>query len=257
MTNKTKTLPVWAIPDIHGEIDLLNNLLSQLRAERAFDPKYSAGVFFLGDLVDRGPSPARVIEMVRFLMDRHPGHVRCLYGNHENFLVQNCRHPIRARGRSECDRYLWNLNGGDTTLRSFDGQIPLDVAEWVESLPSVIHFEEFFFTHAPVLKRHIEEEGWQEDVDNLMWAKTRKDFGDRIASEIDDLANLSEVFGRKTINVCGHQHGLNRGFMSVGPRLNLRTGTFMLDSGAGCWEHAPLIAMDVRNLKILYATKLA
>ncbi len=59
------------IGDVHGHSDGLMNLLE------AIAPSSNDQVYFLGDLIDRGPRSADVINFVR--QSGYP----CLLGNHE------------------------------------------------------------------------------------------------------------------------------------------------------------------------------
>jgi len=59
------------IGDVHGQYDPLLQLIE------AIAPQEKEPVYFLGDLIDRGPNSAQVVEFVR----QH--RYRCLLGNHE------------------------------------------------------------------------------------------------------------------------------------------------------------------------------
>jgi serine/threonine protein phosphatase 1 len=51
-----KGLRVYAVGDIHGRLDLLNLLLSQIAADLAQFPTIRPIYVFLGDYIDRGNS---------------------------------------------------------------------------------------------------------------------------------------------------------------------------------------------------------
>lgn len=67
--SRSPTLPAgrrcYAIGDIHGRLDLLLAALDAIRADLARDPAERTFVVFLGDLIDRGPSSAQVVEHLR------------------------------------------------------------------------------------------------------------------------------------------------------------------------------------------------
>ena len=65
------------IGDVHGCLEELHELLALL------DPSPGDRLFFLGDLVDRGPDSLGVVRLVRDLIHQHPGSV-ALCGNHED-----------------------------------------------------------------------------------------------------------------------------------------------------------------------------
>lgn len=53
---------VYAIGDIHGRDDLLSALLAKMQADDQARGPADTQIIFLGDLVDRGPGSAAVIE---------------------------------------------------------------------------------------------------------------------------------------------------------------------------------------------------
>ncbi len=64
------------IGDVHGHYDALIKLLA------AIAPDKQDGVYFVGDLIDRGPDSARVVDFVM----KHSYH--CLLGNHEQMMLE-------------------------------------------------------------------------------------------------------------------------------------------------------------------------
>ena len=77
---------VYAVGDIHGRDDLLERLLDTIAHDDAARAPARTTLIFLGDLIDRGPDSARVIERLRHLAARRPD-TRFLLGNHEEILV--------------------------------------------------------------------------------------------------------------------------------------------------------------------------
>jgi serine/threonine protein phosphatase 1 len=75
------------VGDVHGRLDLLEHLLRQIEADLAERPIQHALLVFLGDLIDRGPNSAQVVEKLRTY--RRPG-VRTVFllGNHEEVLLR-------------------------------------------------------------------------------------------------------------------------------------------------------------------------
>lgn len=70
------------VGDVQGCADELGELL--VRARNAFGPDFE--VWFVGDLVNRGPASLRVLEQVRELSDA--GRAHTVLGNHEVALLQ-------------------------------------------------------------------------------------------------------------------------------------------------------------------------
>ena len=103
-TRKDKAM-IWdIIPDIHGQADKLTGLLGRLgyRETRGTwcHPNPGRSVVFLGDFIDRGPENAKVLRIVRSMIDA--GHAQAVMGNHElNAIHFHSRHsstgaPLRA-----------------------------------------------------------------------------------------------------------------------------------------------------------------
>ena len=55
----------YVIGDIHGRLDLLEELLAKIHAELQHRASPKTLLVFVGDLIDRGPSSAQVIERLR------------------------------------------------------------------------------------------------------------------------------------------------------------------------------------------------
>ena len=55
----------YVIGDIHGRLDLLDQLLGMIHRDLAQRPARKTLLVFVGDLVDRGPSSAQVVERLR------------------------------------------------------------------------------------------------------------------------------------------------------------------------------------------------
>lgn len=77
----------YVVGDIHGRLDLLEKLLEKIHADLASRPARKALLVFVGDLIDRGPQSAQVVERLRTYS--HPN-VRTVFllGNHEEVLLR-------------------------------------------------------------------------------------------------------------------------------------------------------------------------
>ena len=78
---------LYAIGDIHGRDDLLADLLRQIDRDRATRRRARTVLIFLGDLIDRGPASAQVIDRLIGL-SRGPSRIVCVMGNHEEVLLR-------------------------------------------------------------------------------------------------------------------------------------------------------------------------
>src|SRR5687768_6082221 len=81
---------VYALGDIHGRLDLLDDALARIEADIDGRGEAQNIIVFLGDLIDRGPHSAEVIERARTY--RRDG-VRTVFlsGNHEEVLLRLLR----------------------------------------------------------------------------------------------------------------------------------------------------------------------
>jgi serine/threonine protein phosphatase 1 len=107
---------VYAIGDIHGQRELLAQLIAAIEADDAQRGAARTTIILLGDLVDRGPDSAGVIALARALAARRK--VRILFGNHEEMLLQ-------AIESSEVLRAFLRYGGAETML-----SYPIDAQAW-------------------------------------------------------------------------------------------------------------------------------
>jgi serine/threonine protein phosphatase 1 len=100
---------IYAIGDVHGRADLLEQVFRRIDEDRAAAPVLRPIEVMLGDYVDRGPASRAVLDC---LIDRR--RVRemiCLRGNHEIFLTEFLDHPVVLDE--------WRRYGGLETLMSY------------------------------------------------------------------------------------------------------------------------------------------
>ena len=128
-------LRVYAIGDIHGRNDLLQLLLGQIDADDASREPAETHLIFLGDLMDRGPDSAGVIETAMALYKERQN-IRFLMGNHEEIFVRACR-----KNDPKVTRFFLRI-GGEATVLSYpitrDEYITLDMNELTERLATVV-----------------------------------------------------------------------------------------------------------------------
>lgn len=102
---------VYAIGDIHGCADAFTRLLTLIDADHAGRAPKRQIIILLGDLVDRGPDSARVVERARQLSESGR-EVRLIAGNHEELLMQSCEGDAKALR-------VFARNGGRETALSY------------------------------------------------------------------------------------------------------------------------------------------
>jgi serine/threonine protein phosphatase 1 len=185
----TAGLRIYAVGDIHGRIDLLNELLARIEADIALRPTERLLYLFLGDYIDRGPSSRETID--RLIEHGAAKESVFLRGNHELIAVK-C---LSDRGLFD----QWLRLGGLETLVSYG--VPIEIltsgkqivelqAAFHSALPRA-HFRffrdlqnsfdcgDYFFVHAGV--RPNVELSLQKESD-LLWIRqeflwSNEDFG--------------------------------------------------------------------------------
>jgi serine/threonine protein phosphatase 1 len=101
----------YAVGDVHGRIDLLDRLLAAINAEIAGGPRAKVSLVFLGDVIDRGPASAEVVERLRTLAI--PGvTAHFVMGNHEEVMLRV------IDGETDLLK-SWLQFGGTETLHSY------------------------------------------------------------------------------------------------------------------------------------------
>lgn len=166
LPSKSQTGPVgakgyraYAIGDIHGRLDLLEELLAKIHAELQHHPARRTLLIFVGDLIDRGPHSAQVIERLRTY--NRPG-IRPVFilGNHEEVLLRilggdsELISKWRRFGGSEClesygiepDR-LSHLNAREA-MDVIREAIPREHVQFLESFVDSCRFGDYLFVHA-------------------------------------------------------------------------------------------------------------
>ena len=125
----------YVIGDIHGRLDLFDALVDAIEADIAEQPDADVTIVLLGDLIDRGPESAGVIERARQWQETRS--VRILAGNHEEMFLESfedievLRHFLK--------------HGGRETILSFGLPVKeyrtLDLDELYELLPQIVSRE--------------------------------------------------------------------------------------------------------------------
>jgi serine/threonine protein phosphatase 1 len=123
------------IGDVHGHYAGLMRLLEEIA------PGAEDRVYFLGDLIDRGPQSYQTIEFVR-----RSGYA-CLLGNHEQMMLW--AFPD-GELYEPCFR-AWVASGGEKTIVSYpNAQIAREHLDWLETLPFYLDLGDVWLVHAGV-----------------------------------------------------------------------------------------------------------
>jgi serine/threonine protein phosphatase 1 len=123
------------IGDVHGHYEGLMTLLE------AIAPDSEDQVYFLGDLIDRGPQSSQVVNFVKD--HNYP----CLLGNHEQMLLN----ILTNGGVVTPAMQAWLHSGGQATVASYqEATIPYEHVEWFKQLPTYLDLGDIWLTHAGV-----------------------------------------------------------------------------------------------------------
>lgn len=216
---------IYAIGDIHGHSALLDAMGAAIRADLATHPTERPLVICLGDLIDRGPDSAGVIDRLSATdAPFGPGvDFLCLRGNHDHWLALFLRDPLVLE--------VWSRKGGERTLASygialeriraaadnpadadalrleFAAKLPPRHQRFMLSLPFFAVDGDYFFAHAGVDPERPLDSQLAED---LMWIR------DRFLSSRRD-------FGKVVV----HGHTMRRAVESLPNRINVDTGVYV------------------------------
>jgi len=127
----------FVIGDVHGCADTLSYLLFEKMKVKRKDK-----IYFLGDLIDRGPNSKKVLDIIFDLLFR--GYrVRCIRGNHE-VMALNALKSDKAYNH-------WLKHGGKVMLKSFRAnhiqEIESAYIRFFRSMPYFVEEKDFFLVH--------------------------------------------------------------------------------------------------------------
>ncbi len=144
------TGPISIVGDVHGQLRQLLRLLQQsgLLGKNYEWTGGNTTLWFIGDLVDRGPDSIAVIDLVMRLQTEATqagGFVGCLLGNHEMLLLAAYRFGRRSTGLSSNFISKWRHNGGK---REDLAKLTRQHLEWMANLPAIVHIGKTLLIHA-------------------------------------------------------------------------------------------------------------
>lgn len=132
---------VYAIGDIHGRDDLFAELLDAIRADNSARGPAATTLILLGDLVDRGPDSAAVVERA-MRQDGQWDTFRWITGNHEEAFL------LALTGDIEALRFFCRY-GGEETILSYGLEKSelraMDYPELASALPALVPTEHITF----------------------------------------------------------------------------------------------------------------
>lgn len=226
---------VYAIGDIHGRIDLLEELASAIEADDAASPPAETTVILLGDLVDRGPDSAAVVDFAREWQDRRD--VRILAGNHEEMLLASLtntdllRHFLRFGGRETLLSYgmdpeFYRTASLEEITEWMVMGIPDEDIAFIQQMEDSIVIGDYLFVHAGIRPEIALSE---QKVTDLRWI--REPF-------------LSHEGEHPHIVVHGH---------TITPGVDIRSNRIGIDTGAYCHGRLTALVLEGSQRRFLEA----
>ena len=154
---------IYAIGDIHGRLDLLEDLMRRVTADDGTHAPAETILIFLGDLVDRGPDSAQVISYLQQLANERPaGRTRFLAGNHEEVFLTS------LEGDEKALRFFTRIGGRETILSygiseaeynaldyaelatALQARVPATHRDFLSGFEDMIVIGDYVFVHAGV-----------------------------------------------------------------------------------------------------------
>src|SRR5947209_8460992 len=151
----------YVVGDVHGRLDLLDQLLGEIDREIAQRPPRQTLLVFLGDLIDRGPTSAQVIDRLR---NYRADGVRTVFllGNHEEVLLRildgdtSLIESWLRFGGAEClksygahPRHVAALTD-EAAIEEIRRAIPAEHVEFLRSFVDTCRFGDYLFVHAGI-----------------------------------------------------------------------------------------------------------
>lgn len=210
----------YAVGDIHGRLDLLDRLLARIEDDLLHHPARKSLLVFVGDLIDRGPHSAQVVERLRTYRKTGVKTV-FLMGNHEEVLLRilagegQLITKWRWFGGKEC-MASYGLNpdsfaamSDDEAVAAVQKAIPPAHVAFLKGFADTCRFGDYLFVHAGI-RPGVELE--RQSQTDLRWI--RNPF---LRDPTDH--GFIVVHGHtisKSVEQCGNRIGIDTGAYSSG-----------------------------------------
>ncbi|MDX2096235.1 MAG: metallophosphoesterase family protein [Leptolyngbyaceae cyanobacterium bins.59] len=206
------------IGDVHGHYDGLMGLLE------AIAPGQEDQVFFLGDLIDRGPKSSDVLNFVK------NSSYLTLLGNHEQLLLD----AFQGGQLSVSHLQGWLYSGGQATVDSYHDIAELmEHVDWLRTLPLSLDLGDVWLVHAGVHPRiPLQEQTSQE----LCWIR-------------EEFHSIPEPYFPDKLIITGHTITFTLPGVSPG-ELARGQGWLGIDTGAYHPRSGWLTGVDLTNQQV-------
>ena len=159
----------WVIPDIHGCINTLKQLI-----ENNIQPTKEDSLYFLGDYIDRGADGKSVIDYIMSFQEQGYD-IQYLIGNHEYYCMNSYDKDQNRWLTKSSIQKEWERYGAKMTLRSFGVKHPRDIdpkyIEWMKKGKYYIELDDYILVHAG-MNFNIQDPF--EDTMSMLWVRDFK-----------------------------------------------------------------------------------
>ena len=205
----------YVIGDIHGRLDLYEAMIAAITEDDRAAPPADTRIVLLGDLVDRGPDSAGVIERTRIW--QQTARVRILAGNHEEMFLaafekpEALRHFLKHGGRETVLSYGLSAKQFaaldlDALFERLPKLVPQADRDYIAAFEEMIRAGDYVFVHAGIDPARALNDQKRSD---LLWIR------ERFLSHEGPLEK-----------VVVHGHTIFDKVMDCGNRIGIDTGAF-------------------------------
>jgi serine/threonine protein phosphatase 1 len=206
---------IYAMGDIHGRRDLFEKLIDAIEQDDHVAGLADTTVILLGDLVDRGPDSAGVLERARAWQQQR--RVRILAGNHEEMFLESfesdsvLRHFLRHGGRETVlsfglDPEAFRAASLEDVRAMMDVAVPPDMRQFIAGFEDTVEVGDYLFVHAGVDPSIPLEE---QSPETLRWIR-------------EPFLSYAADFGKVVV----HGHTIHEEVQDRGNRIGIDTGAF-------------------------------
>ena len=211
---------IFVVGDIHGCHIFLTQIHKKILDKSNNTSGYKL-LIYLGDYIDRGP---KIKETIQALLNFQPDNFQQIFllGNHEQMMLDFINNVSDSL-------YLWILNGGNETLKSYGikgtgffnsetksnetirkelvNNIPKNHLQFFNNLTLSYQWGEYFFVHAGI---DLDVPLDKQDKNTLIWQRRSKFFSNTKVLE----------------KIIVHGHTPQPKIENLANRINLDTGAF-------------------------------
>jgi serine/threonine protein phosphatase 1 len=221
----------YAVGDIHGRLDLLDDMLRMIEEDIRRRRKCRNILVFLGDLIDRGPQSAQVVER---LSRYRPDFAKTVFlmGNHEEVMLRVLAGDTGLLGDwlkfggVECVRSygidpqaLLASNASDA-LAALKDAVPQEHVDFIRGFADTLSFGSYLFVHAGIRPGVPLAEQAQKD---LRWIRNpflddTRDHGFIVVHGHTITRQVDECSNRIGVDTGAYRSGLLTALAIEGPR---------------------------------------